>query len=129
MFTSLRSKGFAVKMVGLALLLGASAPVMAGNMSWFPGNYKQALTEAVSRKVPVVVEFSTDWCGYCKQAVPLFRELPGRLKPRGVATRVIVGMDTPEELADTAREYGPDTLLDPDNRIRVRGVPHLILSD
>ncbi|MBI5622210.1 MAG: TlpA family protein disulfide reductase [Elusimicrobia bacterium] len=80
------------------------------------------------RRVCLTV-YVAPWCHYCVKAMPVFQEMRARLGPRGVETRFIVGMDEPEQLRRTARQYGKDTLLDPDSRLQVRGVPHLILSD
>ncbi len=69
------------------------------------------------------------WCGYCRAGTPLILALRRHLKERGVATRVVVGMSGLEEIEAYAREFGPDTLLDPEGSYRVAGVPHFIVSN
>ena len=69
------------------------------------------------------------WCGVCRTKAALISRLSGILKARGVETRVVVGMDEEEAVREFAREFGPDTLLDPEGRLRVSGVPHFLVSD
>lgn len=70
------------------------------------------------------------WCGYCRAATPAILELREHLKARGVATRVVIGMDKLESVTDYARLFGGETALDPANAVGVSGgVPHFYVTD
>lgn len=70
------------------------------------------------------------WCGYCRASTPQIIALREFLKANNVATRIVVGQDRLSSVRDYAREFGPDTLLDPDNAVAVSGgVPHFYVSD
>lgn len=69
------------------------------------------------------------WCGYCRQATPLIIQLRKFLKGRGVDTRVIVGLDGLEPVKEYAAAFGPDTLIDMNDSLHVKGVPHFYVSD
>lgn len=69
------------------------------------------------------------WCPYCRSSTPLIQAFRRRLAGRGVASRVVVGQDSPQAVEAYAREFGPDVFLDVEGRVRVSGVPHFIVSD
>lgn len=85
------------------------------------------LSECAAAKCLTV--YVAPWCGYCRAATPAIRALRVFLAGKGVATRIVVGMDRPEALRDYAREFGPDTLLDAGRAMAVNGVPHFYVSD
>lgn len=68
------------------------------------------------------------WCPYCVRSTGIIRNTRESLRARNVSTRVIVGMDQPESLRSYARDFGGDTLLDPQGLVKVSGVPHFIVS-
>lgn len=69
------------------------------------------------------------WCPYCRGATAAIRDLKAHLAP-DVDVRVIVGMDRLDAVRAYAREFGPLTLLDPENSVAVKGgVPHFYVSD
>ena len=51
------------------------------------------------------------------------------LHPAPRARRIVVGMDRPEAVEAYAREFGPDTLMDPKGALRIGAVPHFLASD
>lgn len=69
------------------------------------------------------------WCGYCRSSTEKIVELDAFLAARKVTTRVVISMDQADALADYGREFGPGALLDDAGLVRVRGVPHFIVSD
>ncbi|MBI5208863.1 MAG: TlpA family protein disulfide reductase [Elusimicrobia bacterium] len=69
------------------------------------------------------------WCGYCRRATPIIVELQRRLPKDAATLRVVVGMDSMEAVRQYAREFGPDTLLDPEGSFRMNGVPQFLVSD
>ncbi|MEK7657473.1 MAG: TlpA disulfide reductase family protein [Elusimicrobiota bacterium] len=91
------------------------------------GKSETALARCAAKKCLTVVV--APWCGVCRTKAELIKRLGAIVKARGVETRVVVGMDTEEAVREFAREFGPDTLLDPAGRLRVAGVPHFLVSD
>lgn len=69
------------------------------------------------------------WCGYCRRATPLIIELQRRLRKDAASMRVVVGMDSMDAVRQYARDFGPDTLLDPEGSFRMNGVPQFLVSD
>ncbi|MFH1723447.1 MAG: hypothetical protein ABII00_02380 [Elusimicrobiota bacterium] len=70
------------------------------------------------------------WCGVCRSSTALINGLKAWLGERGVQTRVVVGMGQPAEVEEYAREFGPETLVDPAGQVPVAGgVPQFIVSD
>lgn len=70
------------------------------------------------------------WCGYCRAGTPTMLALRAFLTREKVTTRVVVGMAPLDDVKEYARDFGPDTLLDPGNAVGVRGgVPHFFVSD
>lgn len=69
------------------------------------------------------------WCGVCRSATSKIVALKNLLYERGGTMRVVVGMDTPEAVAEYAREFGPDSLVDPGGTIQTGGVPHFWVTD
>jgi hypothetical protein len=76
-----------------------------------------------------LIVYVAPWCGYCRAATPMILALRDYLQSRGVTTRIVVGKDRLAVLRDYARDFGPDTLLDPDEAFPVGGVPHFFVTD
>lgn len=68
------------------------------------------------------------WCPRCREAAASIAALRGDLAARGVDVRVVVSFDAPGALRHYGSAFGPDTLLDPDVKLWVNGVPHFLVS-
>ncbi len=74
--------------------------------------------------------YMAPWCGVCRASTDLVKELQPWLAERGVASRVIIGKDRPDEIEKYARVFGPDTLVDMDGTVPIKGgVPQFLVSD
>lgn len=74
--------------------------------------------------------YVSPWCGVCRASTGMIREFRDYLNGRGVECRIVVGRDAPEAVAEYAREFGPETLLDAGGRFPLRGgVPNFTVSD
>jgi hypothetical protein len=76
-----------------------------------------------------VVAYVAPWCPHCRSNTPGILALRDAMWKKGVLVRVVVGMDKPENLRAYAQVFGPNTLLDPNNRFSVNGVPHFYVAD
>jgi hypothetical protein len=86
-----------------------------------------ALASCPTRKC--LTAYVAPWCPHCREATPAIIALRDYLKPRGVTTRVIVGLDKPKAVRDYAATFGPDTILDPAGTLQPGGVPHFYVTD
>ena len=68
------------------------------------------------------------WCPYCHKGTGMIKEMRSQLAAKGIPTRVVVGKDSDAKVRDYAKEFGPDALLDADDRFRQGGVPHFYVS-
>ncbi|MFC1679419.1 peroxiredoxin family protein [Elusimicrobiota bacterium] len=76
-----------------------------------------------------LIAYVAPWCGVCRKSTALLRDLKPYLEARGVETRIVVGQGRPDQIRAYAREFGPDTLLDPSNRVPASGgVPQFIIT-
>ncbi|MBI4345590.1 MAG: hypothetical protein HY553_01965 [Elusimicrobia bacterium] len=75
------------------------------------------------------VSYVAPWCGYCRAATPLIKELRVALRKQGMESWVIIGMDQEPALKEYARDFGAGTLLDTRELIKPRGVPHFFVID
>lgn len=123
-----------VAFVVLAAVLGACSK--AGDPAAFGDVELRTLASAAPvslkscPKPKCLTVYVAPWCGYCRGATPMINALAKWLEPRGVHTRVVVGMDQPAAVQMYAKDFGPDTLLDPQGRARPRGgVPNFRISD
>ena len=57
---------FKIIFVILAVLSLQSSPAFAQSMEWVK-SYGEALKKADSEKKPILADFSTSWCGWCKK--------------------------------------------------------------
>lgn len=51
----------------LALLFTLAAPISGEGVSYFQGSFEETLAKAKAEKKPVLIDFFTDWCVYCKK--------------------------------------------------------------
>lgn len=68
------------------------------------------------------------WCGVCHQVSGDVVRLRRHLDSRGIASRVVVGLASLEEIRPFAARFGPDTLLDPEGAFSARGVPLFVTT-
>jgi hypothetical protein len=68
------------------------------------------------------------WCGVCREGSGAIKALSAHLTGRGITTRIVVGRDSISSVASYASEFGSKTLLDPDEKVALRGVPHFFVS-
>lgn len=89
---------------------------------------KTALKSCPTEKCLTI--YMSPWCGVCRASTDLIKELRPWLAERGVASRVIIGRDRKDAVEDYAREFGPDTLIDADGMVPLKGgVPQFLVSD
>jgi hypothetical protein len=113
------------------LVAGCSAPKES-----FEGVTLRTLTSEQRRSLAAcpaakcLTVYVAPWCHYCRGATPMILALRGYLEKKGVATRVVVGLDRPEAVLAYAKVFGPDTFLDPNGRAQpASGVPNFRVSD
>lgn len=80
-------------------------------------------------KARCLTVYVAPWCPACRSSTAIIRELQAHLATVDVPVRVVVGADVPEKVRAYALEFGDATLLDPDKRWSVGGVPHFFVSD
>lgn len=68
------------------------------------------------------------WCGVCHAVAGDVVKLRRFLDAQGVPVRIVVGLASLEEIEPFARQFGPDSLVDPDGAFRARGVPLFVTT-
>lgn len=130
------SRGTLFGVLGLsaaAALLFAFSPTAGGKLPRrllprLSGGEPLALADCAAKKCLTV--YVAPWCGYCRAGTPAIVALREHLRAHDVPVRVVVGMDREENVRDYAREFGPETALDPGGSVGVQGgVPHFYVSD
>lgn len=76
-----------------------------------------------------LVTYVAPWCGYCRAATPMIKELRSILRKQGMESWVIVGLDQEPALKGYARDFGADALIDTHRAIEPGGVPHFFVVD
>jgi thioredoxin len=78
------------------------------------GNFEQ---EVLNSEVPVLLDFSAEWCGPCKQLVPIIEEIASEYEGRIKVGTVDVGV-----AQDTAVKFGvlsvPTVIFFKDGKVR-----------
>jgi thiol-disulfide isomerase/thioredoxin len=78
-----------------------------------------------------VVVYLAPWCGSCRQAEPMLRDLRDSLARDGIPVVVVAGMDKPANLETYARNLGYPVLLDEEGRFKraagVNAVPTFLV--
>ncbi len=69
------------------------------------------------------------WCPHCRDATPAILTMRDFLNKNNVHTNIIVGLDQPKALAQYAKIFGPDTILDEKGELASGGVPHFFVTD
>jgi thioredoxin len=71
--------------------------------------------EVVESKIPVVVDFTAEWCGPCKKFAPIVERLAERYAGKVKVAKFDVGNTHFDKARTIAPRYG------------IRGVPHLLI--
>ena len=113
--------------LAVAACSAPSSPLPGVSLPTLGGASAGSLAECAADKCLRV--YLTPWCPHCRDAAPYVVKLRDMLARKGIPTAVIVGQDQPDTLTTYARFFGPDTVLDRDQAVRVNGVPHFWVID
>jgi thiol-disulfide isomerase/thioredoxin len=79
-----------------------------------------------------LVVYVAPWCGPCRQSLPHDRALADLVKPRGIETTFVVGMDALPNCQEMARAIGREVLVDEKGlwarKMGISGVPHFLVT-
>ena len=112
---------FRVLMVMIVLSAGSAA--FAGNWTGFDEGFR----DAAKRNVPVIVDFSAEWCGWCKKMdsdVFSRPEVSSRLAKEAATVRIDVDSKTPLTYRGKTTTAGQLAGL-----VGVQGLPTLVVFD
>lgn len=80
---------------------------------------------------PALTIYLAPWSPYCRDELDRVRVMREQLAARGVATRIVLGLDSQDKLDELANELGGDVLFEPNGRTSnpTSGVPAFVVSD
>lgn len=99
---------------GVALLFAAAKPARAESIRW-ASSFQAAMSEARATQRPVMVDFYTDWCGWCKKLdAETYTDARVVAQSRGF---ISVKVNAEREGVQLARQY------------QVSGYPHIVFMN
>ncbi|MFA5094007.1 MAG: thioredoxin family protein [Candidatus Omnitrophota bacterium] len=98
------TKLFKIVVMLLVLTVSALVPQAHAAVSW-TGDFNGALKEAKAKGVPVMVDFYTDWCKWCKK---LDRDTYSDQKVAGLSERFVCVKVNGDKNPEIAAKYGVD---------------------
>ncbi|MDD3723401.1 MAG: thioredoxin [Lutibacter sp.] len=70
---------------------------------------KKSFNDIINQEVPVLVDFSADWCGPCKSMAPILKQLKAELKDS--ISIIKINVDTNQALAAKYQIQGVPTFI------------------
>ncbi|SNR35551.1 thioredoxin [Lutibacter flavus] len=70
---------------------------------------KKSFNDIINQKVPVLVDFTADWCGPCKSMAPVLKQLKAELKD--AISIIKINVDKNQELAAKYQVKGVPTFI------------------
>ena len=70
---------------------------------------KKSFNEIINQKVPVLVDFTADWCGPCKNMAPILKQLKSELKD--TVSIIKINVDNNQALAAKYQVQGVPTFI------------------
>ncbi len=70
---------------------------------------KKSFNEIINQEIPVLVDFTADWCGPCKSMAPILKQLKTELKDS--ISIIKINVDTNQALAAKYQVQGVPTFI------------------
>ncbi len=70
---------------------------------------KKSFNDIINQKVPVLVDFTADWCGPCKSMAPVLKQLKSELKDK--ISIIKINVDANQALAAKYQVQGVPTFI------------------
>lgn len=112
------------KIIFIVILLSISLLAFAQELNWYE-NYDQALKEAKSKKIPVLINFTgSDWCIWCKR---LDKEVFSTKEFNTYAKKnlVLLKIDTPKNIKQSDELKKANRALV--EKFEIQGFPTIVL--